>query len=184
MVSSEFVFLSLLMVANGIVFFPPSEFILLTAFGSASDHALAAFLLLASANTAGHTILFLLVRRFFLKRIELIMNNQSRLGQTLRKTVPIISKDRNVFWLRLVPVAKTAVSITAALGSIGLAKYLVYTILGNVAFCLVWLAYFGLLSNFLGHDQFVLYVVISILLVYGLHYLWSVFSARKGPSKY
>ncbi len=172
----SFVSLLIMMLTNGVFFLPPSEFILLIAFESFPSSRIATFSTLALVNTAGHFILFCVVRSYKHKASRL----HSHFGSPLSKPLATLSSWgidlttwgsdlKSCFYLRLVPIAKTGVSISAALGEVSFIPFLVATACGNFLFCALWYCYFVLLSNFVSDVYFVMVTIVSVALVYFAH---------------
>ena len=167
-------FLSALMVANGIVFFPPSELILLAAYNSFSGYdSFAVFSILALSNSIGHIVLFLVSRMVIRGKWRWLANLESMVS-----SFPVVSKliisfgtiESNAFFGRFIPVVKTAVSISSAASNVGVVKYVLLTCAGNIGFAFAWFAYFAMLSGVFEQKVFIGIVIVSTAAIYYLHF--------------
>lgn len=168
------------MILNGIVFFPPSEFIYFDAYFVLGGDLKYSYAALPLANSIGHFILFEISRVFSDRLISFERRPQSGIVSSVFQYTLRISRqhfrfhDRHawaVLYGRCVPIVHTGISVVAGISGVPRLRYFVLTIAGNVIFSLVCWLIVAILSTSDNYARSIVLVAVFFSTIYTLHLL-------------
>jgi len=166
------------MVANGIIFFPPSELVYFDAYFSLNGSLGPAYVALPLANGLGHFILYEISRRYGHKLATI--ENVEPGDMTSVALRYVLRLSRNYFRLhderagavlygRCVPVVHTGISIVAGVAGVSRMRFMALTVIGNMIFSGVCWLIIDLLSNRADYSHSIVFVAAFFVGVYLLH---------------
>lgn len=184
---NSYLTLSLLMIANGVLFFPPSEYLYFDGVMLFDHQYSVKYFLLPIGNSLGHLLFFHLIRfaNNHIQSSNLIMTSRDKAwGNALRKTIKIARKIEryshdyflqygnkyySVMFGRLVPCVHTAICMPAALSSITTKRYFTLTLIGNFIYSLACLLIILLTPPGSSYKSNLLNAVFVFGVIYVLH---------------
>ena len=169
-----------MMIPNGIIFFPPSEYLYFEAYWKHGGMSLFYFTL-PLANSIGHYILFLIIREE--RKNPRILNSNGRISSVFKRLIKVSEKYSNIYFNtydshyyailygRCIPVVHTGVSVVAGLSNVSHYRFLLFTIIGNLFFSLVCYLVINSIPRGEDYGYTLLYAFIAFFLIYLAHML-------------
>lgn len=176
-------YLFILMVLNGVAFFPPSEYLYLAAFLESNGVYSELFILLSLFNAVGHIILYAVVRRWSLwsytkKKLSARGDFMSKfivtlLEKTVRKSESLLISHDHALWIvaygRCIPIVHTGISIVAAERKMPIGRFVLLTVSGNAVFSQFWFLVFYIVDNDSSWWYLGVFGTIIIMIIYFIH---------------
>lgn len=163
--------LLLLMVLNGIIFLPPSEYIYFEAYWCYSKELSYLYYILPLMNTIGHYVLFLFIRsKYKTQNIPLI--RKVVINSQKYSKIYFTKYDTNylaILYGRCIPVVHTGISIVAGLSSVSKQRFLILTLIGNYIFSIVCYVIISFVSKNNDYKITILYVFLVFSVIYIIH---------------
>lgn len=168
----------IMMVPNGIIFFPPSEYLYFEAYWKYGGVSWLYFSL-PLANSVGHYILFLIIRKESNNPRILISNG--RVSSIFKRLINVSEKYSNLYFNkydsryyailygRCIPVVHTGVSVVAGLSKVSHSRFLLFTVFGNLFFSLICYLVINSIPKGDDYSHALLYAFIAFFLIYLVH---------------
>lgn len=158
--------------SNGVFFGPPSEIVIWAAIKNGGLST--AFHSFVISNILGHTILFLISKRYIhtiesvILYVDELLSKNGRVKSNYERSMAWIHEPSGgyLFYGRLLPFFHTFTSIVAGKFSENIWKFMIFTIFGDYFFAILIYFHFKFFSKYLSDFSYVLLLLLSVALIH------------------